>query len=226
MRYRDAVAEAKRLVRRSEEDQWRLAELTWEQVNEGGHSMQSWADDIKVSKAHAVFLTKVWEAYSGYPVTDRPKFADAYAEAKGMPVERQERREAEAMSNIRKASPAVKARLASELLEDDEVAEEVEELRIAKRGPSEPLPEPEVSGRNVGNRMARAMDTDLATAALRAAISSVAEAILTKEEFGIKHQAEYDAELERLNAMVSRLVHGDTFTDADRAAFAEMGVEL
>jgi len=32
MSYQEAVTEARMLIRRSEADQWRLAQLTWEQV--------------------------------------------------------------------------------------------------------------------------------------------------------------------------------------------------
>src|SRR6266487_2245779 len=58
-KYEKAVAEARRLVKRSEEDQWRLAELTWEQV-EGGKSRAQWARDVGVGRTSVMRWYKIW----------------------------------------------------------------------------------------------------------------------------------------------------------------------
>lgn len=120
MNYRKAVAEARQLIKRSEADQWRLAELTSE-VLAGGKSTREWAADVGVSQAHVVFLGKIWTAHGDYPVIDRPAFADAYAEAKGMNPDRSERRLGEAMSNLTKATPERRAAAATQLLSDPAV---------------------------------------------------------------------------------------------------------
>lgn len=119
--YDQKVTEARGLVRRTEEDQWRLAELTWRALHEDDKSTREWADDIDMSKDHVSRLARIWESYNLYPRDTRPKFADAYAESKGMPVDRQERREMEAASNLRKAAPERKREMVHELLDDPEV---------------------------------------------------------------------------------------------------------
>src|SRR5215813_11835152 len=63
MDYATAVFEARRLIKRSEEDQWRLAELTWEQI-EAGRSKSQWGRDIGVSEAEVRRLYKIWNRWN------------------------------------------------------------------------------------------------------------------------------------------------------------------
>jgi len=120
-----------------------------------------------------------------------------------------------------------KAKLAAELLEDDDVAEQVEQHQIAKRGPTfGPLPEPAEAGRRAGDNMARQLGTDLATGALRSAAGSVAEAILCKEQFGIRNPAEYAEALARLRHLVAAIEADDKVSDDDRSWLASIGVDL
>jgi hypothetical protein len=121
--YRKAVSEGRALVKRSEADQWRLAELTSE-VLAAGRTTREWAADIGCSAQHASMLNRVWLVNQVYRESDRPTFANAYAEAKGMPVDRSERREREAISNIRKATPERRAQIISELVEEEPEAED------------------------------------------------------------------------------------------------------
>lgn len=121
MNYRKAVTEGRSLVKRSESDQWRLAELTTHVLAEGREGKQ-WAADIGVSASHVSRLGKVWAKYGLVVPHNRPTFANAYAEATGMPVERSERRLAEATSNIRKATPERQHQVARELVSDPAVA--------------------------------------------------------------------------------------------------------
>lgn len=121
MQYEQAVSEARTLVRRSEEDQWRLAELTWETI-EDGSSRRRWAEDIEVTHTHVNTLYNVWVRHGGNQVSTRPKFADAYAAAKGMPIDRSERRRNEADRNVTQRPPEQRAKLARELLSDPNVA--------------------------------------------------------------------------------------------------------
>jgi hypothetical protein len=64
MTYRQAVAEGRRLLKRSETDQWDLAKLTHETVAEGGRgTLTRWAEDLGISVAHASVLRTLWERY-------------------------------------------------------------------------------------------------------------------------------------------------------------------
>lgn len=77
--YQASVAEARMLVKRSEADQWRLAQLTWEVV-EGGMSRKQWAHAIGVDPSYAGRLYQMWEAQEGVDAVNRPLFSDAYRE--------------------------------------------------------------------------------------------------------------------------------------------------
>jgi hypothetical protein len=84
MNYRQAVAEGRQLVRRSEEDLWTLAKLTAETVGavrpDGSkvtHAM--WATDIGISTSWSSQLKGVWTRYSIVRSNERPRFADAAA---------------------------------------------------------------------------------------------------------------------------------------------------
>lgn len=127
MRYRDAVSEARQLRKRSEADQWRLAELTWEQT-QAGVTLRQWAEDVGVSHVYVSKLAKVWEAHGGNVVNSRPAFCDAYAEAQGLPLERSDRRIREAAATLRKASLADKAALIEEVLATPEGADVMEQV--------------------------------------------------------------------------------------------------
>lgn len=77
MGYQEAVDEGRKLVKRSEEDQWRLAQLTWEQL-EGGVKAAQWANDIGVSNSYAYRLYKMWQRQSDSDDVHKPKFSEAY----------------------------------------------------------------------------------------------------------------------------------------------------
>lgn len=130
MQYTEAVSEARQLVKRSEADQRRLAELTWEQVD-AGVTMTKWAEDVGVSQPYVSWLVRIWEKYS--QVIERPKFADAYATVKGMPTDRTERRQAEATATVRNMPAEKKAAVVREALEDPEVA-----VHVAAGAPASP----------------------------------------------------------------------------------------
>ena len=77
MNYKAAVAEGRRLTKRSEEDQWRLAELTFEVVQDG-KSRRQWAKDIGAGATTAERYYLIWERHGASPRSTRPKFAEAY----------------------------------------------------------------------------------------------------------------------------------------------------
>jgi len=64
MNYRSAVAEGKRLLKRTEDDDWALARLSYRVVTEEKlANLTQWAKDLGVSKSHAQNLRRVWERY-------------------------------------------------------------------------------------------------------------------------------------------------------------------
>lgn len=63
MNYRNVVSEARRLLKRSDQDQWMLAQLTSEVLAEG-HTQREWAADLGVSQRHVGILKNVWDRYS------------------------------------------------------------------------------------------------------------------------------------------------------------------
>lgn len=88
MKYNDAVREARTLVKRSEIDQWRLAQLTWEQV-EAGTSRRQWAKDIEVSYSHTDRLYQIWTKWRDTSRVTRPTYTEAYNQIMGgSPIER------------------------------------------------------------------------------------------------------------------------------------------
>jgi AraC-like DNA-binding protein len=79
MTYQEVVDEARKLVKRTEEAQWRLAQLTWEQLESGVKATQ-WADDIGVSSSYVYRLFKMWQRHSLSDDVHKPKFSEAYLE--------------------------------------------------------------------------------------------------------------------------------------------------
>ena len=77
--YQECVAEARTLVKRSEADQWRLAQLTWEQLEAGVRAVQ-WAADIGVDPSYVYRLRRIWEQHSSVDSVHKPRFTDAYKE--------------------------------------------------------------------------------------------------------------------------------------------------
>ncbi len=66
MNYRQAVAKGRALLKRSETDQWELAELTYDvTTGEDRVTQVTWADDIGVTDTHVRNLAKAWERFGG-----------------------------------------------------------------------------------------------------------------------------------------------------------------
>jgi len=129
-KYETAVAEARQLVTRSEEDQWRLAELTWQQV-EGGKSRQQWAKDLGIPRTRADRWYRVWAGVQNAqwsPATHT--YTEAYDEVQGRAEQIEEygtRSAAEAHRAVRNMPPERKAEIVREALEDEDVAQAVVE---------------------------------------------------------------------------------------------------
>jgi hypothetical protein len=122
--YTEAVAEARQLVKRSEEDQWRLAELTWEQV-EAGKSRRQWAKDIGVSDDSTQQWYLIWQ-YKIEKNDDVGTFADVRAVVRGA-GEGESLRQMESVRTVRNLPPERKAEVARELLNEPAVREAVED---------------------------------------------------------------------------------------------------
>lgn len=234
--YNEAVTEARTLVRRSEDDQWRLAELTWEQV-EAGKSRAQWAKDISVTRSHANRLYLIWARWGEYRVPDRPSFAEAYASLKaGVNPEDASAflEDQRSLSTIRKASPERKAEVARELLSDPEVTQAVvadrdagtaifkaqtqrvqdERERVARKRAANPDP------------VREQLDEQIALHDLQLAINGfVRKANDLLQQVGVVPASErhwLNGEAERLEAVTQQVRyladHGETRTDAELRA--------
>ena len=122
MNYKDAVAEGRRLVKRSEQDQWRLAELTWEQV-QAGNTRNQWGRDIGISGRYAATLYNMWERWGTVNFSSRPPFTEAYKIATGLAEQIEKygsEHAAKTRAAIRNMTPSEKAEVTEELLEEPE----------------------------------------------------------------------------------------------------------
>lgn len=129
MRYREAVAEARQLIKRSEADQWRLAELTYDQLTVQGIDQKTWAADIGMSQSHVSTLSRIWAKYG--TADDRPRYSDAYiAIMQGTSVEdaRPTQRLKEAAAILRKATVDQRAAVVEEVLGSAEGADVMEKV--------------------------------------------------------------------------------------------------
>ena len=118
--YTQAVAEARTLVKRSEADQWRLAQLTWENASpiegDGKKSLAEWSRDINVHPSYAGRLYRIWDSYQGDREIHGVSFSDAYNEISPASAHR---------SRIQDQPAAEKVAAIQEMLADPEVAQGV-----------------------------------------------------------------------------------------------------
>ena len=77
MDYQQAADEARQLVQRSEQDWWRLAELTWHQVN-AGRSRTRWANDLGVAQLTVNRWFQLWSRFGSIPDAERPSYTEAW----------------------------------------------------------------------------------------------------------------------------------------------------
>lgn len=127
MKYEKAVAEARQLVKRSEADQWRLAELTWQQVA-SGKSREQWARDTGMNRVRVQRLYRIWEGWGTGSPASRPSFTEAYDIVQGRTAEVEQhgtRAVAEARRSVRNMPPEQRAAVVREALADPVVAQQV-----------------------------------------------------------------------------------------------------
>jgi hypothetical protein len=72
-----AAAEARQLVQLSERIWWRLAEITWQQVN-AGIDIGQWAADLHIGYVTVNRWVQVWDRYGTVPADKRPSYAEAW----------------------------------------------------------------------------------------------------------------------------------------------------
>jgi hypothetical protein len=109
MTYDQAVARGRFLVKRSEADQWELAELTHDRTTgEDAVQLKVWAAAIGISQPHASRLRAVWEQFG--EIVGRQSFSDCYTRVKVRDrtgeLERRARRNGRTLSSEERASRA------------------------------------------------------------------------------------------------------------------------
>lgn len=126
MQYQEAVAEARTLVKRSEDDQWRLAELTFEQIRDAGVSQNQWARDVGIHRNEARRLFLIGQRWSGSSRNSRPTYNEAYMMVREGVDDPEEAREVsyqrQAIGRIRNLPPEQKAAVVREALDEPDVA--------------------------------------------------------------------------------------------------------
>lgn len=227
--YDDVVHEARRLVKRSEADQWRLAELTWQQVKENNKRQVDWAADVGISQAYVSKLCLIWETFGHIPENKRPRFTEGYAEASGMPADRQRRREMEAVAKITPDGVVEAMRrnpdIARAVARHDDTRDAVEEAAIRHRARhAPPAPDPVEAGRRAAGNISRRLNADLATQELTAAAGRLAEAIVAKEQFGIEHPESEAMALAKIDRYLAAYRGEGTLTDDDRSFLDGLGI--
>jgi len=125
VQYQQAVAEARRLVKRSDEDQWQLAQLTYEQVQAGKSAVQ-WARDTGMSEVRAKALVRVWRRWGSAQVADGPSFTEAYDRVNNPSLYSENRTGTPWQEQVKQGTRGLpveqKAEVARQLLADERVA--------------------------------------------------------------------------------------------------------
>lgn len=232
MSYRNDVAEAKQLVKRSEEDLWRLAELTWRNIRPQGEATQrQWAADVGWKSHQDVGrYAQIWARFGGAHHQERPTFADAYAKLRTGDDDATSAGH-RADRSLNAASPAAVAKAVAAnpdfqraIARNTDALEGIEEHGIEVRGTAQlidrDLP------KKVRHNAAEALQIDEAVAYLRGAVSELVNAVAAAEEYGVN---DTEAEAEALKAIKRwlRIYEGQAnWNDADADYAASLGVRL
>lgn len=226
MSYRSDVAKARRLIKRSEADQWEIAELTYVNV-EAGTSRTAWARDVGISREHAGYLYRIFAEYGDR----RPavSFADAYAKVRtGDDAATGTSRRVD--NALKDATPAQIAKAVAErhdvqraVARNDAAREGVEEEAIAHRARYRDET-PTGTAKQVGRNVGRALGLDEVVDHLRTAAREIGKATAASEEieYDEADAAEAVEQIKRALRVWART--GDALSDTDRAFLAEIGV--
>ena len=109
MDYAAAVTRGRFLLKRSNEDQWELAELTWKVLKEKGYGFgKQWAADLGCDESHVSRLKAVWERYGRIEHTQF-SFTEYYALA-SVPQEDEKELQREARRTRRSVPTVIRHR--------------------------------------------------------------------------------------------------------------------
>jgi len=247
-----AESQAEQYRQRADTDRWEQCCIAFEATRPGGYTQRAFAEAVGKSQGLIGSQARAWKRYESRAIHDRPSYEEAMNAVSGDSTEQKIARSA--ATHIRRLAPEDKAKLAAELLDDpdvevapsaiarqaarpdvaraiardDEAREAIEVEAIEHRARHQPddVPDPATAGRQAGHSMARRLNTDLATAALRAAAGNVAEAILLREEFGVQNATEWAEAVTRIRHLVASLEDAGGVSDDDRGWLASIGVEL
>lgn len=175
-KYDAAVAEARRLRKRSEEDGYRLAELTWEQCAQDGKTFAQWSRDTGIDPKVVRVYVSVWSKSKDLPPAARLPFSEACEmawESADSPEQARENRTARQVASGAKRLPSErKAEIAAELVKSDPVVAAAASRALEERNAA--LPAPKVRERTKSDRYSDALT---AMRAADAAIDRFANAV-------------------------------------------------
>ena len=176
MDYKAAVAQGRTLLARSDQDQWELAELTYQVlVVEKKATLTQWAKDLGVSIGHASTLRNVWVKY-GHLYRGKGRstqtFSHYYTLARSSPeraarVDREAKARGRSVTTVdRGLRPADRVKHARELIRDRDVMRDllgdpatratlrrIFEREFARKPPKPGESRPKVSARNVPQQL-------------------------------------------------------------------------
>jgi hypothetical protein len=243
MQYRQAVAEGRRLVKRNDEDGWRLVELTGEVLAEG-KTQRQWAQDIGASQSSVGRWKRIHDRYGAESRDSRPAYGDALSaimtgddEPEGASSRRMD---SVARSRVKKMSATARASLAAELLKDGEVVEavvldhpdavEAVEDKRFEHYSEEVAARVERRPQNIGRRAAGRVEKtllgdDLATLHLHNAAKEIADATWYKVEDGVKNHNKERGMRDRITRLLMAYDAADleSFSAADQRWLQEVG---
>lgn len=230
MSYRNDVSEAKRLNKRSEADQWRLAELTWQNVRpQGTASTRQWGRDTGLSHQHVNRLARTWGRW-GTSAT-RPSFSDAYATMRSGAAREH------GGGRLHDTSPATIAKAVAErpdfqraIARNRDALTGVEDEGIQVRA-NQPMPRAEQEARTRGQRAAssefgRRLGVDQVVQYLRGAARDLANAIMAAEEFGVSDDEGEREALRRIRRLLAAYEERGALNDGDYDWLASIGVTM
>lgn len=223
MSYRNDVAEARRLMKQSEADQWRLAELTF-RVVESGVTRTKWASDVGCSGTHVSYLYRVHDEYAGSKIS----FTDAYAKVRSGDANAT-RASIRGDSSVKDASPAAIVKAVTEradvvraLARNDAAREAIEDAAIEHRARHRDDVPSNGTAEKVGRNVGRALGLDEVVDHLRTAAREIGKAAIAAEELPYDGDAA-DAAIRAIKRAL-KAFSGETLSDTDREFLAEIGV--
>jgi hypothetical protein len=126
-----AEGQAETYRQRADADRWEQCRIAHEALDSGEYTRTSFGKAVGKHQTTISRQAAIWERWGHAHAHDRPSYSDAWAEVTGDPVEARTARSA--ATHIRRMPATDKAKLAAELLEDEEVATDPIVTRAAGR---------------------------------------------------------------------------------------------